>query len=398
MKTLHLTNAYHATSGGISTFYRALFAYANRQGRPMRLIVPAAESFTERIGEHGIIYHVQARNSPVADTRYRLLWALGSTGREIRAILRSEQPDLVEISDKYTLPLLSGFLRKNWISGVEMRPALVGSSHERMDHTTRAYFGFPLLWKAISRVFLKHYYFPMFDAHIANSAYTAEELIPASKGHRLHRDLRILPMGVDADSLTPEARTVEAQEALARRADVPRDAKMLLYVGRLSTEKNLMLLMDMTQLLPADYYLIVAGTGPLESRLRMENSNIRLIGHIQRASIPELYAGAGVFVHPNPREPFGIAPLEAMAAGLPLVAPNAGGILTYASLHNAWLAEPEPDAFASTVQAVFANQQERERKAHAARKIAEDHNWPNIAARYFQAFDEWIADRSRWMD
>ncbi len=59
----------------------------------------------------------------------------------------------------------------------------------------------------------------------------------------------------------------------------------------------------------------------------------------------EIYANADAFVHPNPREPFGIAPLEAMAAGLPVIAPNSGGLTAYANLANAWLTNPTPDRF-----------------------------------------------------
>ncbi len=62
-------------------------------------------------------------------------------------------------------------------------------------------------------------------------------------------------------------------------------------------------------------------------------------GHVgARETLARLYASCDVFVHPNPREPFGIGPLEAMASGVPLVAPAAGGLLSYANDTNAWLA------------------------------------------------------------
>ena len=59
-----------------------------------------------------------------------------------------------------------------------------------------------------------------------------------------------------------------------------------------------------------------------------------------RAELAKYYASADVFVHPNPREPFGIGPLEAMASRVPVVSPSAGGVLSYANPTNAWLAEP----------------------------------------------------------
>jgi hypothetical protein len=73
IKTLHITNAYHQTSGGIRAFYRALLEAANRRGRLMRLIVPGERSEVEEVGSCGRIYHVAARRAFLFDNRYRLL-------------------------------------------------------------------------------------------------------------------------------------------------------------------------------------------------------------------------------------------------------------------------------------------------------------------------------------
>ena len=58
-KTLHLTNAYHPTSGGIRTFYRALLREANNQARPLRLIVPGEHDEIEEVGRFGRVYHLR---------------------------------------------------------------------------------------------------------------------------------------------------------------------------------------------------------------------------------------------------------------------------------------------------------------------------------------------------
>lgn len=63
IKTLHLTNAYHPTSGGIRTFYRALLNRANEERRRMRLVVPAAEDGVEEVGGFGRIYFVKSRQA-----------------------------------------------------------------------------------------------------------------------------------------------------------------------------------------------------------------------------------------------------------------------------------------------------------------------------------------------
>ena len=382
-KTLHLTNAYHPASGGISAFYRALMCHANEHGREMRLVVPAAHSALEPVGAHARIYHVKARPSPWIDPRYRLMLPFGRTGREIIHILRAEQPDILEVADKYTLPYLSGLLRKGFIRGVR-RPTEIGTSHERMDDNVRAHLGSHATGQWLSRMYMRWIYFPLFDHHIANSEYTAEELVPASRGHSTPRGISVCPMGVDVD--------------LVRfSCHMPHQPLRLLYAGRLAREKNVLLLIDVLAKLPPSYELWIAGDGPL--RLDLEQyaeahapGRVRMFGHVGRDALTELYRDCDIFVHSNPREPFGIAPLEAMASGLPLVGPDSGGILSYANAANAWLTQATPEAFATAVQLVYADPA-REHKLREARKTAEQYAWPLIASRFFAVCDRLHRDR-----
>ncbi len=387
-KTVHLTNAYHPSSGGISTFYRALLKEAPAHRRQIRLIVPGDASRTERVNEFAIIYHIKANRSAIGDSRYRLLWPWGPTGGEIKSILRLERPDLVEIADKYTLHYLAGLLRKRWLRGIA-RPALVGTSHERFADNIASHYRIGGAGRIFAALYMKWLYFPAFDWHIANSEYTAGELIPASKGHTTIRPVRILPMGVDCESFDPRARTAEVRAELLRRAGAEGDKRLLLYVGRLSAEKNLRLLVDMMHHLGPEYLLIIAGEGPMKMSLQRQFADRgRFIGHVRdRSDLALIFAGADVFVHPNPREPFGIAPLEAMAAGLPVVLPAAGGVLSYADTDNSWLAQPTGSEFASRVAEAFSDSKITEEKAVRARLRAEAMAWPRICAKFFELFD-----------
>src|SRR5262249_20427552 len=64
MKTLHITNAWHPTSGGIATFYRALLRQAEEEAQAMVLVVPGAEDREEIVGQYGRIYHLRAPRVP----------------------------------------------------------------------------------------------------------------------------------------------------------------------------------------------------------------------------------------------------------------------------------------------------------------------------------------------
>jgi glycosyltransferase involved in cell wall biosynthesis len=99
------------------------------------------------------------------------------------------------------------------------------------------------------------------------------------------------------------------------------------------------------------------------------------------------YSNTDIFVHPNPREPFGIGPLEAMASGAPTVAPNSGGILSYANAENAWLVEPTGSAFAEAVRSVVSDSDLREKKIANAIKTARENTREASTDRLFATYD-----------
>src|SRR6185369_792789 len=129
MKTLHLTNAWHETSGGIATFYRALMEQANQRGHEIRLVVPGESDCIEDVGTFGRIYHVKAAPA-LFNSKYRMIYPSQflSAGNKLQNILARERPDVVEICDKYTLNYLGGLLRMKLLQGVDFRPVVVGLS------------------------------------------------------------------------------------------------------------------------------------------------------------------------------------------------------------------------------------------------------------------------------
>jgi alpha-1,6-mannosyltransferase len=369
-----------------------LFKAADERGWWMRLVVPGSATRIERVGIRGLIYHIEAPLAPF-DRNYRMIYParflLPRTA--IQRILNDEQPDLIEISEKYTLPYLGGLLRTARLPGVRGRPAVIGASHERMDENMAAYLSSGSAAQRFCRWYMKSIYFPMFDHHLTFSAHTAEELVEASRGHKVRRGIWVAPMGVDCDLFHPRRRSAEGRARLLTRLNASADMTILLYAGRLSPEKNVMLLADVAARLdPARFRLCVAGSGPLEGQLLHGNNGaIVHIGHVaDRDALADLYANADVFVHPNPREPFGIAPLEAMASGLAVVAPDSGGVISYANENNAWLVNPDAESFSSAAMSVASNAGLRERRIRAARETAEQYRWEEVTARLLNLYEE----------
>jgi alpha-1,6-mannosyltransferase len=394
LKTLHLTNCWHATSGGIGAFYRALFETANREGHEMRLVVPGVSSTVEPAGSFGRIYHIEAPCAPL-NREYRMVlphrYLFPRTA--LQRIINDEQPDLIEVADKYTTHYLAGLLRTRRLPGVRARPTVVGMSHERMDENMAAYVTRSRAGRVFCEWYMKWLYFPMFDQHVTVSEHTAQELIRASRGHKVRRGIWIAPMGVDSGRFTPARRSPQMRRRLLDLTHAAEDSTVLFYSGRLAPEKNLSLLIDTAALLdPSHYRLAIAGSGILLDPLRRECAargihHVVFLGYISdRDDLADLCANADIFVHPNPSEPFGIAPLEAMSAGLALVAPNAGGVTSYANDSNAWLADATPPAFAAAVTSVGMDAGARIRKIEAARRTAEEHAWPTVAARYLRLY------------
>ena len=419
LKSVHITNYYHKNSGGISTSYNALMAAAERHQRYVRLIVPGESEAVEEVNPYAKIYYVPAKQSPVFDKRYRIMmpWQYMQADSIIRKILLAEKPDMVEITDKYTLSLFGPMVRKKGFQELG-RPMLVHFSCERMDDNIGSFLSKGKAGQWLARRVIGNYTLPSFDYHIANSAYTADEfydsLSPEENKSRSNKFLNwcwryfaaprvpaserifVCPRGVDIDQFSSEKRSGEVRREMRERAGIPDDAVMLLYAGRISPEKNIPLLVDMMKHLNKDasndYRLLVAGAGPLAGWLTEQTEEhfpgkIIQLGHLDKSTLSKYYSNADVFVHPNPKEPFGIAPLEAMASGAPTVAPNSGGILSYATNENAWLVEPTGENFAAAVRNVIEDSAAREKKIEKALETARNNTRVASTDRLFATYD-----------
>ena len=396
IKTMHLTNAWSKTSGGIATFYRALLAAGNRRGWPVRLIVPGEQNHVEQVGEFGLIYYVAASPSRVNPSYRtispnRYLFA----GARIQQILAEERPDLVEVNDKYLLNYLGPVLRLGLAVDVAFRPVTVGLSCERMDRNFATYIHAGALSRKFCKVYMRWLYFPFFDHHIGISANTMAELREASCGHNVPRGAWRLPMGVDPHCFSPAHRSLAARQELLQRIGGTNDSVLLLYAGRLAPEKNLGLLIDTMDRLrheSLDYRLLLAGDGisrqPLaEEADRRIPGKLTFLGHLSdRNALARLYANCDFFLHPNANEPFGIAPLEAMASGLVLVAPDSGGVKEYANPHNACLVAPTAEGFAEAITNMARHPELRRSLQAGARATAESYGWEAVTDSYLDLY------------
>jgi glycosyltransferase involved in cell wall biosynthesis len=350
----------------------------------------------------------------------------------IRRILLDEMPDMIEIAEKYSLSLLAGIIRMGHFKELG-RPMLVHFSCERMDDNISSFLTGGKIGKWLARRVIGNYTLPNFDFHIANSPYTAQEFYQALeraenpnrsekflnwswryfKAPRVPIEERIFvcPRGVNNAQFSPERKSEKVRREMRERAGVSENAIVLLYAGRISPEKNIPLLVDFMEILSKDagkdFRLLVAGAGPQGEWLKEQTAKrvpgkIIQFGHLDKDLLADYYANADVFVHPNPREPFGIAPLEAMASGVPVVAPNAGGILSYATRDNIWLVEPNGAEFAAAVREIIEKPLQTAEKVknalETARQNTREKSTDNLLATYDKMYEDFQRRKELFTD
>jgi alpha-1,6-mannosyltransferase len=393
MGTLHITNAYHPGSGCVRTFYDALLAAANRESRRVVIVAPGRSSETVDVGQYGRIEFIKAPRVAF-DAQSRLILPhqyLPGLASALVRILERERPSVVEICDSRSLPYLAAMLRKGWHPRVQ-RPTLVGLSCSRLDDRLAAYL-MPYPARAFARWYIRHVYGPSFDAHIAISEYTAAELRGALPD-RPPGFIRVAPFGVEPAQYRGDSRDEAMRGRILRQMGGHDRSVLLLHAGRLVPGRNLGLLIDMlrelVQLGDADYRLLIAGNGPLAAWMLSHArgplaGRIHCWGVLEDEALASCYANCDVFVCPNPCAGFGVAPLEAMASGVPVVLPDRGGVLEYASERSAWLAAPDARSFAAAVTAARGGDPERRRSAI---QVATQLRWSQVTNHYFALYDE----------
>lgn len=175
-------------------------------------------------------------------------------------------------------------------------------------------------------------------------------------------------------------RNVDCYRAEKRRSiGVPTDAMMLLSVGELNDNKNHQIIIKAMNILKDmnNLHYVLAGVGPNAEMLeKLANdyglgNRVHLLGY--RSDIPELNKAADIFCFPSHREGLGLAALEAMASGVPVITSNVHGINDYSENGKTGYkcAPNDEQAFAVAIRALASDAEQRKCFGEAAREIAD---------------------------
>jgi glycosyltransferase involved in cell wall biosynthesis len=182
------------------------------------------------------------------------------------------------------------------------------------------------------------------------------------------QEVRIVPSGV------------ELPESVGEPADPPE----VLFVGRLSPEKGILELVQAAD----GMELVVAGDGPLRDRVPQAR------GFVPHHELGPLYTRAAVVAVPSHREGFGVACLEAMAYGRPVVASAVGGLLDLVADDETGLLVPPRDvpALRAALERLLADRELRQHLGAAAReRVRERFAWPAVTDATIEAYEAAIA-------
>ena len=221
------------------------------------------------------------------------------------------------------------------------------------------------------------------DLNLCTSTQMMEELAQ----HNIDR-LALWDRAVDAGRFHPSKRSDAMRSTLT--AGEPQKP-LLLYVGRLSAEKDIGSLRDVLEAIP-DLRLAIIGDGPMRHELEkhFRHTPTYFAGYMRGEPLAAAFASADLFVMPSQTETLGLVLLEAMASGCPVVACRAGGIPDAVEDGVTGFLF-DPGHLVQTVQRVLASPAERSAVCTRARADVERHGWQAatdlLCRQYQQAID-----------
>jgi phosphatidylinositol alpha 1,6-mannosyltransferase len=230
----------------------------------------------------------------------------------------------------------------------------------------------PMVWKLLRRAH-RHA-----DLTLAPSTSAAWQL----SSHGIE-PVAIWPRGVNSDLFHPARRSPLIHRRLAPRGEV-----LVGYVGRLASEKRVKLLQGLRRV--PRIKLVVIGDGPERKRLERRLSDTQFLGWHNGVELATLVASLDVFVHTGPHVTFCQAIQEALASGVPVVAPAKGGPLDLVQHgENGWLFPPNsPELMAQAVGSLAADSAGREAMGERARVTVEHRSWKAINHQLLTYYDE----------
>ena len=213
---------------------------------------------------------------------------------------------------------------------------------------------------------------------------TSSAMVTELKNHGIER-VDLWQRGVDTEMFQPHLASAQMRSRLSHGN--PEDP-LLLYVGRVSAEKQIDQIKPVLEAIP-EARLAIVGDGPNREALETHfaGTKTNFVGYLQGLELAAAFASADAFVFPSRTETLGLVLLEAMAAGCPVVAARSGGIPDIVTDGvNGYLFEPDDrDGAITATKSLLKAKEIREQLRINARNEAEQWGWA-AATRQLQSY------------
>ncbi|ABM73063.1 SqdX [Prochlorococcus marinus str. MIT 9515] len=310
---------------------------------------------------------------------------LGLPGPAVSDKLEQFKPDLIHVVNPAVLGL-GGI----WLAKTNNIP-LIASYHTHLPKYLEHYgMGMlePLLWELLKAAH---------NQALLNLC-TSSAMVNELEDKGIQRTA-LWQRGVDTENFKPELRSEKMREKLFGKY---KDAdSLLIYVGRLSAEKQIERIKPVLESIPGACLALV-GDGPYRSQLEkiFENTKTNFVGYLSGEELASAYASGDIFLFPSSTETLGLVLLEAMAAGCPVIGANKGGIPDIINDGiNGCLYDPDEKdngekSLIEATKKILADKNKKEAMRIEARKEAEQWDWNQATLQLQKYYSETLENIS----
>ena len=356
MHIVQLANFYGPRSGGLRTALHHLGAGYVASGHRVTLVVPGGRAAEDLLPTGVRRISLPAPKIP-GTGGYRAV-----DPYRVRARLSALRPDRLEVSDRLTLRGMGVWAHQHDVPSVVI-------SHERLDRLLGQFLVPGPLARRVADVANRRMA-GNYDTVVCTTSFAREEFDRIGVAN-----VRQVPLGVDLAAFQPGYHDPGLRGELASGVDA-----LLIHCGRLSPEKHVERSVDTVAELTESgdrVRLVIAGDGPRRRALerRARGLPVTFLGFVSdRGTVARLLASADVSLAPGPHETFGLAALEALASGTPVVVSQSSALREIVRPGCGAAVEDVPRAFATAVTGLLESPEDLRRAASRAR--AEEFTWP----------------------
>ncbi|MDE3104220.1 MAG: glycosyltransferase [Acidobacteriota bacterium] len=384
-RVAYFPDSFHEVNGVAHTS-RQLVSFAGRHQRPMLCVRAAAAQGESESGSASACGSVQVLELPRGRSAIRVEKDLSFDplfGRHLNAVRRALehfQPQVIHITGPSELGFAGAYFA--WEMGVPLAASWHTNVHEyaarRLESWSRRLPG-GLARGLEGGVQLAAWHSAGAFYRLARVLYAPNAELCAQLQAATGRTCHLMQRGVDTTLFSPARRRRAADDTTLR----------LGYVGRLSVEKNVALLIEVERELFArgirDVEFVIVGHGDEQARLRAGLRQAQFTGVLRGEALADAYAAMDLLVFPSHTDTFGNVVLEALASGVPAVVTPDGGPKFIVRHGETGLVARDAD-FGAAVALLAETVTLRQRMGQAARSYAEGCSWDAVFERVYEGY------------